>query len=84
MSVFYTFWMSVWGVEWLAFMGTAGIFALIGVVGRMSWFLFSVLMILYFVTFGTGFFGIVWYLPFVIFALYYFFTGLNKLISRGE
>lgn len=80
---FFNFWVNnLWGSGVLALFGTGLLFALIGIAGRMSYMLLFSLLVLYFVTFGVGFFGIVIYLPLIILSFIYFLINLNKFLSR--
>ena len=80
---FFDFWVvSLWGSGLLALIGTAVIFSVIGLIGRMSYLLLVSLLALNFVTFGVGFFGIAVYLPVFLAAVIYFGVQLTKFLSR--
>ena len=80
---FFTFWTSaIWGSGILAFFGTAFIFAVLGVIGRMSHFLLFTLLALYFVVFGVGFLGMIFWLPIFLFSMIYFFLQIYKFVQE--
>ena len=80
---FFTFWVSeVCGSALISLFVTAAILAFIGVVGRMSYMLLTTLLILYFITFGVGFYGIIIYLPLMIISALYFGFQLFKFMIR--
>lgn len=80
---FFSFWVgSVFGSSLLALIGTAFIYAVIGVMGRMSYYLLFTLLGLYFLIFGTGFYGMIFWLPIMIFSMIYFFLQIYKLTQE--
>ena len=80
---FFAFWVGeFWGSMWLALIGTGLMFAVIGVLGRMSYLLLTTLLVLYFIVFGVGFFGIIVYLPLILLSGIYFVFQLYKLFMR--
>lgn len=80
---FFTFWVSgLWGSAILALVGTAFIFAIIGVLGRMSYMLLGVLLALYFVVFGVNLYGVIVYLPLVLLSVIYFGFQIYKFFVR--
>ena len=80
---FFTFWISeVWGNSTLALLGTALIYSVIGILGKMSYPLIFTLLALYFVIFGIGFYGIIFWLPIFLFSMIYFFTQMYKFIQE--
>jgi len=79
---FFQFWVGdIWGSNMIALIGTAFMYAILGVMGRMSFTLISVMLGLYFVIFGTGFFGIIFWFPIFIFAVIYFFLQFYKFVQ---
>ncbi len=81
-SMFNLIVVQLFGNEWLALFGVGLLFALTGIVGRMSYMLLFSLLVLYFTSFGVGFFGIAVYLPLFLIAVVYFFINLNKFLTR--
>lgn len=80
---FFDFWVSsLFGSEGIALMGTAGILFFIGIMGRMSYLLLGSLMMFYFVTFGSNFYGPIVYLPSLIISMLYFFNSLYRFLQR--
>ena len=80
---FFTFWViDVCGGMLISLFVTAVILAIIGVLGRMSYMLLTTLLILYFVTFGVGFYGIIVYLPLMLLSATYFGFQLYKYFTR--
>ena len=80
---FFSFWVEgIWGSALLSVIGTAFIFTVIGVLGRMSYFLLFTLLALFFVVFGVGFLGMVFFLPIFLFAVVYFFTQLYEFLQN--
>ncbi len=80
---FFSFWVEqVWGSALLSVIGTAFIFAVVGVLGRMSYFLLFTLLALFFVVFGLGFLGLIFYLPIILFSMVYFFTQLYEFLQN--
>ena len=80
---FFAFWvLEICGSALMALFVTALIFAIIGVVGRMSYMLLTTLMILYFITFGVAFYGIIVYLPLMLLSATYFGFQLYKYFTR--
>jgi hypothetical protein len=71
---FFTFWVTnVWGNLVLSLLGTGVIYAIIGILGRMSYMLLMVLLILYTVTFTVAFGGMVVY--FLLFCISIIYMG---------
>lgn len=82
---FFSFWVeAVWGSALLSVIGTAFIFAVIGVLGRMSYFLLFTLLALFFVVFGVGFLGMIFFLPIFLFSIIYFFTQIYKFLQKTD
>ena len=80
---FFSFWVEgIWGSSLLAFIGTALIYAIIGVMGRMSYYLLFTMLGLYFLIFGLGFYGMIFWLPIFIFSMVYFFTQMYEFIQN--
>jgi hypothetical protein len=80
---FFTFWVSnVWGSMVLSILGTAIIFAFIGILGRMSYMLLTVLLILFAVTFSVAFGGLVVYLLLFLLSVLYLVFQIYKLVMR--
>jgi len=80
---FFTFWVSeVWGNSTLSLFGTALIYTIIGVLGKMSYVLLFTLLALYFVIFGIGFYGVIFWLPVFLFSMVYFFTQMYEFIQN--
>ena len=85
MIEFFNFWVEgIWGGPILSLFGTAFIFAVIGVLGRMSYFLLFSLLALYFVVFGIGFFGMIFFLPIFLFAIIYFFIQIYRFTQGAD
>jgi len=82
---FFSFWVGdVWGSPLLSLFGTAFIFAIIGVLGKMSYFLLFSLLALYFVVFGIGFYGMVFWLPIFLFSMIYFFLQIYRFLQKTD
>ena len=82
---FFGFWVGdIWGSPLMALLGTAGLYAIIGVLGRMSYFLLFTLLGLYFVIFGIGFYGMVFWLPMFLFSITYFFLQMYKFLQKTD
>lgn len=70
---FFGFWVEqVFGSALLSVVALAFIFAVIGVMGKMSQPLLFSLLALFFMVFGVGFLGVLFYLPIVLFSMVYF------------
>lgn len=83
--VFFEFWVNeLWGSALLTFFGTAFIFTIIGVMGKMSIPLLTTMLLIYFLVFGTGFWGMAYWLPIFIFSLCYFVFQLYKFIQKSD
>jgi len=82
---FFTFWVGdIWGSALLSLFGTALIFSIIGVLGKMSYFLLFSLLSLYFVVFGIGFYGMLFWLPIFIFSMIYFFIQVYRFLQKTD
>ncbi len=80
---FFSFWVEdIWGSTLLAYFATAFLFSIIGVLGKMSYFLLFSMIGLYIVVFGIGFYGIIFWLPIFLFSMIYFFMQLYNFIQR--
>lgn len=80
---FFTWWVAdVWGTGLMALFGTGALFAIIGILGKMSYMLLFTLLALYFLVFGVGFFGIVVWLPSMLFAVIYLFLSIYKFVQK--
>ena len=83
--VFFEYWVNeLWGSALMTLFGTGFIFAVIGIMGKMSYFLLVSMLMLYFLVFGTGFYGIAFWLPIFLFSMIYFFLQLYKFIQRTD
>jgi len=79
---FFSFWVEgIWGSALVSLIGTACMYAILGVMGRMSYTLISIMLGLYFIIFGIGFFGMIFWLPIFIFAMIYFFLQAYKFVQ---
>jgi len=82
---FFSFWVEqVWGSALLSVIGTAFIFAVVGVMGKMSYFLLFSLLSLYFIVFGLGFLGMAFYLPIFLFSMVYFFLQVWRFLQKTD
>lgn len=82
---FFSFWVEgICGSALLSVILMAFIFAIIGVLGRMSYFLLFTLLALFFMVFGLGFLGIAFYLPIFIFSMVYFFIQIYKFLQKTD
>jgi len=80
---FFTFWVAdLWGSSLLALFGTGALFAFIGILGRMSYSLLFALLMLYFMVFGVGFFGIIIWLPMFLFSMVYFGLKVYDFLQK--
>jgi len=82
---FFSFWVeNIWGSGLLALIGTAFIYSIVGILGKMSYFLLFSLLGLYFVIFGLGFYGMIFFLPIFLFSMVYFFLQLYKFLQKTD
>lgn len=82
---FFSFWVEeMWGSALLALVGTGMIFAIIGVLGKMSFFLLFSMLALYFLVFGLGFYGMAFWLPVFLFSMIYFFLQIYKFVQKSD
>lgn len=82
---FFSFWVEgIWGSGLLSLFGTGFIFAVIGILGRMSYFLLFSMLALYFLVFGIGFYGMVFWLPIFLFSLIYFFLQIYQFLQGSD
>ena len=80
---FFSFWVgSLWGSPMLTLFGTGALFALIGILGKMSYQLLVCLLLLFFMTFGTGFYGPLFYIPCFLFSMVYFGIKLYDFVQK--
>ncbi len=80
---FFSFYVEdLWGSGLLSLIGTAFIYAVIGVMGRMSYYLLFTMLGLYFLIFGVGFYGMIFWLPIMIFSMIYFFTQIYEFLQN--
>ncbi len=82
---FFSFWVEqLWGSALLSVIMMALIFAVIGVLGRMSYLLLFTLLALFFMVFGLGFIGMAFYLPIFMFSAVYFFMQIYKFVQKTD
>jgi uncharacterized membrane protein YqaE (UPF0057 family) len=82
---FFTYWVEdLWGSALLTLFGTGLIFAVICVMGRMSIVLMTTMLMLYFLTFGVGFYGMAFWLPIFLFSMAYFFLQTYKFVQKSD
>ena len=82
---FFTYWVNeVWGSALLTLCGTGLIFAVIGIMGKMSYFLLFSMLSLYFLVFGLGFYGMAFWLPIFLFSMIYFFLQIYKFLQKTD
>ncbi len=82
---FFSFYVEqIWGSALLSVIGTGAIFAVIGVLGRMSYFLLIAMLILYFIVFGIGFVGLIIWLPLFLFSVIYFGIQVVRFLQRAD
>ena len=82
---FFNFWVQdLWGSALMTFFGTGLIFAIIGVMGKMSYFLLTTMLILYFTVFGIAFYGMLFWLPLFLFSFVYFVFQIYKFTQRTD
>ena len=80
---FFTFWViEVCGGALMSLFVTAIILTLIGIIGKMSYMLLTTLLMLFFITFGVIFFGLIVYLPLILLSATYFGFQLYKYFTR--
>ncbi len=81
----FSFWVEqLWGSALLSVIMMALIFAIMGVLGRMSYLLLFTLLALFFVAFGTGFLGMIFFLPIFLFSIGYFFMQIYKFLQSTD
>ncbi len=82
---FFSFWVEqIWGSALLSTIMLALIFAVIGVLGRMSYLLLFTLLVFFFMVFGLGFIGMAFYLPIFLFSAVYFFMQMYKFVQKTD
>jgi len=82
---FFSFWVEeLWGSSLLALAGTGFIYAVIGIMGKMSFFLLFTMLSLYFLVFGLGFYGMIFWLPIFLFSMAYFFLQVYKFLQKTD
>ncbi len=82
---FFSFWVEqLFGSALLSVIMMALFFAIIGVLGRMSYLLLFTLLALFFVAFGTGFLGMIFFLPIFLFSIGYFFLQIYEFIQKTD
>lgn len=74
----------LFGSALLAYMGIGLMFFIICVIGRMSYMLTLSMMALYIMTFGAAFFGVMFWMPVLLFSVIYFFLQLYNFIQRSS
>jgi len=62
----------------------AFMFSIIGVLGRMSYFLLFVLLAFFFLVFGLGFLGMIFFLPIFLFSVIYFFLQIWRFLQKTD
>lgn len=81
--MFYEFWVEeLWGNQMISLIATAGFLALIGMFGRFSTYLLLALMGLYFMVFGTLFFGLIVWFPVMVLSFTYLFIQTWNYLQR--
>lgn len=84
-EVFFSYWVEeLWGSALLTLFGTGFIYAVIGIMGKMSYFLLFTMLALYFVVFGIGFYGMIFWLPIFLFSMVYFFLQIYKFLQKSD
>lgn len=84
-EVFFSYWVEeLWGSALLTLFGTGFIYAVIGIMGKMSYFLLFTMLALYFVVFGIGFYGMIFWLPIFLFSMTYFFLQIYKFLQKSD
>ena len=82
---FFSFWVeSLWGSALLTLFGTGFIYAVIGIMGKMSYFLLASMLMLYFLVFGLGFYGMIFWFPVFLFSMIYFFLQIYKFLQKTD
>ena len=82
---FFDFWVNqLWGSALLSVIMMAVIFSIIGMLGRMSGLLLFTILGLFFVTFATGFLGMMFFLPIFLFSIGYFFLQIHKFLQGAD
>ena len=82
---FFSFWVEdLWGSALLALFGTGLVYAIIGIMGKMSFFLLFSMLALYFLVFGLGFYGMIFWFPVFLFSMIYFFFQLYKFVQKSD
>ncbi len=80
---FFSFYVEgIWGSAILSVIGSAFLFSIVGVLGRMSYFLLFTLLALFFLVFGVGFIGMLFFLPIFLFSIIYFFTQIYEFLQN--
>ena len=82
---FFTFWVEdLWGSALLTLFGTGLIFSIICVMGKMSIVLMTTMLMIYFLVFGIGFYGMAFWLPLFLFSMIYFFLQTYKFVQKTD
>jgi len=82
---FFSFWVeSICGSALLSVILMAFMFSIIGVLGRMSYFLLFVLLAFFFLVFGLGFLGMIFFLPIFLFSVIYFFLQIWRFLQKTD
>ena len=80
---FYQLWNGeLWGNRLLGILALLGVIIFIGLLGRWSWHLMTSIVVLFIITFGTGFIGILWWMPMFLASIVYFVYSIYKFIWR--
>jgi len=70
------------GNEWMATALIGILFIVIGMFGRMSFFLLLTMLSFYLIVFGVLFGGIIVWLPLFLISLIYFFLQVYKMLQE--
>ena len=74
----------LFGSSLLAYLGLGALFFIICIIGKMSYMLTFSMMALYIMTFGATFFGVLFWMPVLLFSVIYFFMQLYNFIQRSS
>ena len=74
----------LFGSSILAYLGIGLMFYIICVIGRMGHMLALSMMALYIMAMGAAFFGVLFWMPVLLFSVVYFFLQLYNFIQRSS
>ena len=81
--MFFSFWVEeLWGSFIAAFLGTMFLYLVICLLGRLNAITTITLLAAYVVVMGIGFLGIGFFIPIMIFSIWYLWVNVNRFANR--